>query len=140
MAVRRLTVAAIFDEFVERILDRYFVVQGLLLIIVGLHFQVIDHILNEMRTFHFAATRSILQDGEVNVQMIEGRWIVEKGTNVIRRRSVLFRDEFLEQGEKRFIRWRERMARSVPGSSRVPFPASECVQVSNLGYCECCET
>ena len=58
---------------------------------------MIDHILNEMGTFDFAATRSVLQGGEVNVQMIECRWIVEESTNVIRRRSVLFRDEFLTQ-------------------------------------------
>ena len=88
MAVRRWAVA--FDELEERILDRYFVVQGLLLVIIDLEFQVIDHILNEMRTFHFTTTRSVLQGGKVNVQMIERGRIVEESANVIRRRTVLF--------------------------------------------------
>ena len=96
MAVRRGTIAT-FDELVEHILDRYLVVQGFLLVIIDLHFQMIDHILNEMRTFYFTTARAVLQGGKVNVQMIERRWIVEKGTNLIRWRSVRFRDEFLEE-------------------------------------------
>ena len=98
------------QQLEERIFHGHLVVQSLTLIVIAFDLQMIDDVGEEMSSFHFTGTLAVLQAGEVNVQMIERRGIVEEGSDAVRRNAVLRADQFLEprQQTPRCLRTRER--------------------------------
>lgn len=70
------------------------------LVIVGIKMQVLDDVGQQVGAVHTAARRLVAQLGEVKVQVVVRRLVVQVGPQFAGRKVVLLKDDFLKHRER----------------------------------------